>query len=165
MCHAALAEASRNLRLILTLTRAPQSFRSVPSTLSRTSSDTHSSGESVRGLGSDFGNFLYWFGERLLDGWGEVIIQVRLLSIHRAIQHKGIVEHADIAQVTFIRRACEYLLDLCRYVNPSTWKPQYDLSHKYSYQHWISTAHQAKGVGGYISTTKTSGRMVLYPPG
>lgn len=114
MCHAALAEASRNLRLILTLTRASQSFRSIPSNASRTSSDASSSYESARGLGSDFGNFLYWFGERLLEGWGEIIIRVRLLSIHRALQHKGIVEHADTVQANFVRHACEDILDLCR---------------------------------------------------
>lgn len=113
MCHISLAEATRNLRLLLTLTRTSQNSYPITSILTRTSTTSSSFDESVRGLGSDFGNFLYWLGECLLGAWGEVIIRGRLLSIRRAIQHKGIIERVDASEAGFVRRACEDLLDLC----------------------------------------------------
>lgn len=60
---------------------------------------------------------MYWFGERLLDCWGELAIQARLLSIHRTLRHKGVVEHIDLTQAICARNGCEDLLDLCRYMS------------------------------------------------
>ena len=68
----------------------PSLFR--PLTISRISlrlqrsrsnwSTTSTSFTNVNWLGSDLGNFLYWFGEWLLDLWAEVVIHVRLMVIH-----------------------------------------------------------------------------------
>lgn len=78
---------------------------------------TSSSCSRMHWLGSDLGNFLYWFGEQLLDLWIGLIIRIRLLSIHSSLVRKGLVERVDPPQARHVRRICEDLLELCRYVS------------------------------------------------
>lgn len=77
------------------------------------SSNSH---ETCYGLGSDLGTFIYWFGERLLDGWVEILIRIRLRAIRRALNHRDDAPTVDIIKARYIRDACEDLLELCRSV-------------------------------------------------
>ncbi|CAL1695165.1 unnamed protein product [Somion occarium] len=79
----------------------------IPSSLSSFSNET------CYGLGSDLGTFLYWFGERLLDGWVDIAIRLRLRSIRRALKHRGSAHSVDGIKARYIRHACEDLLELC----------------------------------------------------
>lgn len=80
-----------------------------------------SSGSSATcyGLGSDLGTFLYRFGERLIDGWVEILIRMRLRAIRRALSHRNDAPTVDIIKARYIRHACEDLLELCRSVLPN----------------------------------------------
>lgn len=76
-------------------------------------SDSH---ETCYGIGSDLGTFLYWFGERLLDGWVEILIRVRLRAIQHAFNHRGDSPTVDTIKARYVRHAYEDLLELCRSV-------------------------------------------------
>lgn len=119
------ATVSQHVEMVDLAYELPSLFR--PLTISRISlrlqrsrsnwSATSTSFTNVNWLGSDLGNFLYWFGEWLLDLWAEVVIHVRLMVIHSTLVRKGVAEHfTDVSRASCAQRICEDLLELCRCV-------------------------------------------------
>ncbi|KAH8099397.1 hypothetical protein BXZ70DRAFT_1009206 [Cristinia sonorae] len=102
----------------------PPIFRPVTSTISRVSlrqrpsrsnwSITSSTSLNMDWLGSDLGDFLYWFGEQLLDIWIEAAIRTRLVSIQVTLVRKGVIECISASQTQYVHRICDDLLELCR---------------------------------------------------
>lgn len=115
------------------------------------------------GPGSDLGRFMYWFGERIIDGYSAVVIHARLASVRRTHSRR----HSTSVRPRFVRQACQDLVAICECACLIFNVPYESLTHENHIrgQRALLSKGVSKGIVDNLGDTASPGCMVLDPLG